>query len=168
MRKEAEDTFFSYVWPVQGVQAQFTVDTGYDEPMAGYETLMYCALSPRENGADAFTPRELRRLNRIERKLLRALSDAVYVGMIHMDALRQYYSKNSFRVATPESMRNCFLSASENPRAAQAIFQRWLKEKRGDEDIGAPDMTLIPPRVSKIRALGRVFVKIGKTAAKPF
>jgi hypothetical protein len=65
-------------------------------------------------------------------------------------------------------MRNSFLSASENPRAAQAIFQRWLKEKRGDEDIGSPDMTLIPPRVSKIRALGRVFVKIGKTAAKPF
>ena len=98
MRKEAEDTFFSYVWPVQGVQAQFTVDTGYDEPMAGYETLMYCALSPRENGADAFTPRELRRLNKIERKLLRALSDAVYVGMIHMDALRQYY----FYVRDPE------------------------------------------------------------------
>jgi aminopeptidase N len=84
------------------------------------------------------------------------------------DALRRYYSKNRFRVATPEIMRNSFLAASENPRVAQAIFQRWLKEKRGDEDIGAPDMTLIPPRVSKIRALGRVFVKIGKTAAKPF
>jgi peptidase M1-like protein len=84
------------------------------------------------------------------------------------DALRGYYSKNSFRVATPETLRNSFISASENPRAAQAIFQRWLKEKRGDEDIGAPDMTLIPPRVSKIRALGRVFVKIGKTAARPF
>jgi hypothetical protein len=84
------------------------------------------------------------------------------------DALRRYYSKNSFRVATPEILRNSFLAASENPRAAQAIFQRWLKEKRADEDIGAPDMTLIPPRVSKIRALGRVFVKIGKTAAKPF
>jgi aminopeptidase N len=84
------------------------------------------------------------------------------------DALRRYYSKNSFRVATPETLRNSFISASENPRAAQAIFQRWLKEKRGDEDIGAPDMTLIPPRVSKIRALGRVFVKIGKTAARPF
>src|SRR5262245_12798890 len=84
------------------------------------------------------------------------------------DALRRYYSKNSFRIATPETLRNSFISASENPRAAQAIFQRWLKEKRGDEDIGAPDLTLIPPRVSKIRALGRVFVKIGKTAARPF
>jgi hypothetical protein len=84
------------------------------------------------------------------------------------DALRQYYSKHTSRVATPETLRNSFIGASENPRAAQSIFQRWLKEKRGDEDIGAPDVTLIPPRVSKIRALGRVFVKIGKTAAKPF
>ena len=84
------------------------------------------------------------------------------------DALRQYYSKNRFRVATPETLRNSFIATSKNPRASQAIFQRWLKEKRGDEDIGAPDMTLVPPKVSKIRALGRVFVKIGKTAAKPF
>ena len=91
MRKQAEDTFFSYVWPLQGVRAHFTVDTGYDEPMAGYETLVYCALSPRENGAEVFTPREERRCNKIERKLLRALPDAVYAGMIHMDALCQYY-----------------------------------------------------------------------------
>src|SRR5262245_17255911 len=95
--------------------------------------------------------------------LRKELGDERFFG-----ALRRYYSKNSFRVATPETLRNSFISASENPRAAQAIFQRWLKEKRGDEDIGAPDMTLIPPRVSKIRALGRVFVKIGKTAARPF
>src|SRR5262245_17254130 len=84
------------------------------------------------------------------------------------DALRQYYSKNNTRVATPDILRNSFIATSENPRAVRAIFQRWLKEKRGDEDIGAPDLTLVPPRVSKIRALGRVFVKIGKTAAKPF
>jgi hypothetical protein len=84
------------------------------------------------------------------------------------EALRQYYSKNNSRVATPDILRNSFIAKSENPRAVRAIFQRWLKEKRGDEDIGAPDLTLIPPRVSKIRALGRVFVKIGKTAARPF
>jgi len=84
------------------------------------------------------------------------------------DALRQYYSKNSSRVATPDHLRNTFIATSENPRAVRAIFQRWLKEKHGDEDIGAPDLTLVPPRVSKIRALGRVFVKIGKTAARPF
>lgn len=84
------------------------------------------------------------------------------------DALRQYFSRNSFRVATPERLRNTFIAKSDNPRAARAAFQRWLKEKHGDEDIGAPDMTLVPPPVSKIRALGRVFVKIGKTAARPF
>ena len=84
------------------------------------------------------------------------------------EALRQYYSKNSSRVATPDILRNSFIATSENPRTVRAIFQRWLKEKRGDEDIGAPDLTLIPPRVSKIRALGRVFVWIGKTAARPF
>ncbi|MGE0126931.1 MAG: M1 family aminopeptidase [Blastocatellales bacterium] len=84
------------------------------------------------------------------------------------DALRRYYSKNSARVATPDRLRNTFIASAENPRAARAIFQRWLKEKHGDEDIGTPDLTLVPPRVSKIRALGRVFVKIGKTAARPF
>ncbi|HWR22015.1 MAG TPA: DUF695 domain-containing protein [Feifaniaceae bacterium] len=91
MRKQAEDTFFSYVWPLQNARAHFTVDTGYDEPMAGYEALVYCALSPHESGAEAFTPREERRCDKIERKLLRALPDAVYVGVIDMDALRQYY-----------------------------------------------------------------------------
>jgi len=84
------------------------------------------------------------------------------------EALRQYYAKNSSRVATPDILRNSFIATSENPRTVRAIFQRWLKEKRGDEDIGTPDLTLVPPRVSKIRALGRVFVKIGKTAARPF
>lgn len=84
------------------------------------------------------------------------------------DALRWYYSKNASRIATPDGLRYAFVAASENPRALRPIFQRWLKEKRGDEDIGTPDLTLIPPRVSKIRALGRVFIKIGKTAARPF
>lgn len=84
------------------------------------------------------------------------------------DALRQYYSKNSSRVSTPDNLRSAFIARSENPRLTRATFQRWLKEKHGDEDIGAPDMTLVPPPVSKMRALGRVFVKIGKTAARPF
>ena len=84
------------------------------------------------------------------------------------EALRQYYLKNNSRVATTDILRNSFTATSENPRAVRSIFQRWLKEKHGDEDIGAPDMTLIPSRVSKIRALGRVFVWIGKTAARPF
>ncbi len=84
------------------------------------------------------------------------------------NALRRYYSAHRFRTATPDHLRNVFLNASENPRAVRGLFQRWLKEKHGDEDIGTPDLTLVPPPVSKIRALGRVFVKIGRTAARPF
>jgi aminopeptidase N len=84
------------------------------------------------------------------------------------DALRQYFSTYRFRVASPEHLRQVFLAASENPRQSRWLFQRWLKEKHGDEDIGTPDLTLVPPPVSKIRALGRVFVKIGRTAARPF
>ena len=84
------------------------------------------------------------------------------------DALRKYFATHRFRTATPEHFRLAFLDAAEDPRPVRALFQRWLKEKHGDEDIGAPDLTLAPPPVSKIRRLGRVFVKIGRTAAKPF
>jgi hypothetical protein len=83
-------------------------------------------------------------------------------------ALRGYFAKHRFRTATPEQLRGAFLDAAEDPRPVRALFQRWLKEKHGDEDIGTPDLALAPPPVSKIRALGRVFVKIGRTAAKPF
>jgi hypothetical protein len=83
-------------------------------------------------------------------------------------ALKSYYSTYRFRIATQELLRGTFLTVAEDPRAVRVIFQRWLREKHGDEDIGAPDLTLLSPSVSKIRAFGRVFVKIGKTAAKPF
>lgn len=83
-------------------------------------------------------------------------------------ALKSYYAAQRFRIVTPDQMRGAFLNVAEDPRTVRAIFQRWLREKHGDEDIGAPDLTLLSPPVSKIRTLGRVFVKIGKTAAKPF
>lgn len=84
------------------------------------------------------------------------------------EALKSYYATYRFRIATPDQMRGAFLNVAEDQRIVRTLFQRWLKEKHGDEDIGAPDLTLVPPPVSKMRALGRVFVKIGKTAAKPF
>jgi peptidase M1-like protein len=83
------------------------------------------------------------------------------------DALRYYFTMNSFRTSTPEHLRYAFLAATDN-RAVRTLFQRWLKEKHGDEDIGTSDLTLLPPPVSKMRALGRVFIKIGRTAARPF
>lgn len=83
-------------------------------------------------------------------------------------ALQYYYSTHRFRIAASEHFRYAFLAASDDPRQIRSLFQRWLREKHGDEDIGAPDLALVPQPVSKIRALGRIFVKIGKTAAKPF
>lgn len=95
--------------------------------------------------------------------LRRELGDAKF-----FEALKSYYTNYRFRIATPEQLRGAFLNVAEDQRAVRALFQRWLRERHGDEDIGAPDLTLSSPPVSKIRALGRVFVKIGKTAAKPF
>ncbi|QQS47939.1 MAG: hypothetical protein IPM66_04585 [Acidobacteriota bacterium] len=83
-------------------------------------------------------------------------------------ALQYYYSSHRTRIAAPEHLRYAFLAASDDPRQIRSLFQRWLGEKHGDEDIGTPDLTLAPQPVSKIRALGRIFVKIGKTAARPF
>ncbi len=84
------------------------------------------------------------------------------------EALKAYFATNRFRIVTMDQLRGAFLNVANDQRTVRMLFQRWLKEKRGDEDIGAPDLTLMAPSVSKIRALGRVFVKIGKTAAKPF
>lgn len=84
------------------------------------------------------------------------------------DALKNYFSANRFRLATADQLKAFFFSEVDDQRNVRALFQRWLKEKRADEDIGAPDLTLLSPSVSKMRALGRAFVKIGKTAAKPF
>lgn len=84
------------------------------------------------------------------------------------EALKSYCSANRFRIVTVDQLRGAFLNVADDQRSVRLLFQRWLREKHGDEDIGAPDLTLMSPSVSKIRALGRVFVKIGKTAAKPF
>ncbi len=127
------------------------VDTEVDKPLKDFRNSLQYTAIVQAKGALLFVA------------LRKELGDERFFG-----ALRGYFSRNITRVATPDHLRNTIAIASENPRAVQSLFQRWLKEKRGDEDIGTPDLTLVPPRVSKIRALGRVFVKIGKTAAKPF
>lgn len=91
MAKDSNENWFSYEWNVRGTQALFTVDTSYEEPAAGYETLLYCAVSPRDPAMEEFTPRATRRLKRLEKKLLKALPEAKYLGNIHMDALMQFY-----------------------------------------------------------------------------
>lgn len=82
--------------------------------------------------------------------------------------LRGYYDEHRQRVASVEQWRQRLQSAGGDPRMVRQLQQRWLREKRGDEEIGAPDLTLVPAPVSRIRSLGRLFLRIGKTAARPF
>ena len=82
--------------------------------------------------------------------------------------LRGYYEDHWQGLATGEQWRVRMQSAGGDPRMVRQLQQRWLREKRGDEEIGAPDLTLIPAPVSRIRSLGRLFLRIGKTAARPF
>jgi Peptidase family M1 domain len=82
--------------------------------------------------------------------------------------LREYYNENRFRMSTPERLRNAFIQASPDPRAMRAQLRRWLNEKHGDEDIGSPPATLVTQPGGGMKKLGRVFVWIGRTAARPF
>ena len=91
MAKPENDNWFSYEWDVRGTRALFTVDTGYEEPAAGYDTLLYCAIAPRDAQEKEFTPRMERRADKIQKRIVRALPQAKYVGSIDMDALRQLY-----------------------------------------------------------------------------
>lgn len=86
-----QETWFGYDWEVRGEPARFLVDTAYAEPAAGFETLLFMAVSAPDPNAMAFSPREVRRLGSVERRLMRALRGGIYVGDIDMKRLRQYY-----------------------------------------------------------------------------
>jgi hypothetical protein len=83
-------------------------------------------------------------------------------------ALSYYYRTHRFQIVTPDHLRYAFLAGANDPRPVRQLFQRWIKEKRGDEDLGAPEIALLQPPSSKVRALGRIFARIGRTAARPF
>ncbi|MCI0335943.1 MAG: hypothetical protein L0226_00055 [Acidobacteria bacterium] len=127
------------------------IDQEVDKPVKDFKSALQYAAIVQAKGALLFVA------------LREELGDEKFFA-----ALRSYFATHRFRITTPEHLRNAFLAAADDPRVVRALFQRWLKEKHGDEDIGTPDLTLLPPPVSKIRALGRVFIKIGRTAARPF
>jgi len=96
--------------------------------------------------------------------LRRALGDEQFFG-----ALRLYFTTRKFRFATPHDLREAFLAASHNPNTVKSLFQRYLKEKHADEDVGKPDVTFFSaPEKGKANKLGRFFSKIGRAAARPF
>jgi hypothetical protein len=84
-------------------------------------------------------------------------------------ALQLYFTTHKFRFATPNDLRDAFLAASYNPNAVKSLFQRYLKEKRGDEDLGKTEIvSFVPPEKGRGKKIGRFFGKIGRAAARPF
>lgn len=83
-------------------------------------------------------------------------------------ALRYYYQTHRFEIASPEHLRSTFLAGATDQNTVKTLFQRWIKEKHGDEDIGVSELALNTPQGSKARTLGRLFARIGRTAARPF
>ena len=86
-------------------------------------------------------------------------------------ALRDYYSANSFEVADMDDLRGAFIAGApvEQRRAVSRTFDRWLSSKRGDEDIGPPDLKLaaelgLPAKanVKGDRNVFTAFAKVGK------
>ena len=92
-------------------------------------------------------------------------------------ALARYYDKYKFRIATPEDLLaeiNQDLSPAER-ETVHRLYKRWLHDKHGDEDIGKPTIEVeiildSDPKRSqrKLARMGRFFLKIGKTAVRPF
>ena len=96
--------------------------------------------------------------------LRRELGDEQFFG-----ALRLYFTTRKFRFATPNDLREAFLAAAHHPTTVKALFHRYLREKRGDEDVGKPEVAYFnEPEKGKGKRIGRFFGKIGRAAARPF
>jgi aminopeptidase N len=96
--------------------------------------------------------------------LRRALGDEQFFG-----ALRLYFTAYKFRFATPNDLRDAFLAAAHQPITVKSLFHRYLREKRGDEDLGKPDVAYFnAPEKGRGKKIGRFFSKIGRAAAQPF
>ena len=95
--------------------------------------------------------------------LRKDLGDEKFFG-----ALRTYYEDNRFGMSTPERLKNTVVIASPDPRGMRNQLRRWLNEKHGDEDIGSPPATMVSQPGGGMKKIGRVFVWIGRAAARPF
>lgn len=84
-------------------------------------------------------------------------------------ALRLYFTTRKFRFVAPNDLRDAFVAAAPNPATVKSLFQRYLREKRGDEDLGKPEVAYFaPPEKGKGKKIGRFFGKVGRAAARPF
>lgn len=100
--------------------------------------------------------------------------------------LRRFYETNRGRVASPQGLAAALAEGAPRPQrdAVSHLYDRWIEQRHGDEDIGAPEYAVaVDPKVaSAVQAdpkpgtgferFGRLIVRklvwFGKTAAKPF
>lgn len=103
-------------------------DVTADRPAREYRNSFQYAAVVAAKGALMFV--ELRRLLGEER---------------FFKALRGYYEANRLEVAETEDLRAAFAAVAELPqrRALTRTFNRWLSERRGDEDIAPPNPQLL-------------------------
>lgn len=79
--------------------------------------------------------------------------------------LKQYSKKYRFRFASSNDLREEFMQAANNSNTVKFLFQRYLKEKKGDEDLGKPEtMYFGSEEKPKGKKIGRVLGKIGRAA----
>jgi len=96
-------------------------------------------------------------------ELRRQMGDEKFFG-----ALRAYYAENRYSISSPDRLKASLLANAPDQRIARLTMRRWLEEKHADEDIGSPNTTLLPQTSTGMRKLGRIFVWIGRAAARPF
>lgn len=64
-------------------------------------------------------------------ELEKRLGEAAFLG-----GLKNYYLKFAFKSAQPEDLLIAFQTVSSDPGGIAFLWQRWIKEKHGAEDIG--------------------------------
>jgi hypothetical protein len=76
-------------------------------------------------------------------------------------ALRSYYETNVFEIAELDDLRGAFVGEAPRTqrRAVTRTFNRWLSDKRGDEDVAPPD-----PRLAAALGINPNFAKNDRNA----
>lgn len=85
------ENWFSYDWSVRQTPARFTVDTQYERPIPRARTLLYLSCMPQDEQATELSAGEVRRAERLLKRALNDMPEAVYVGDIRMRAQWQFY-----------------------------------------------------------------------------
>lgn len=107
------------------------------------------------------------------------LGDARFV-----EGLRRYAEAHAGGIARPDDLREALQPRDDEAarKDVERLFQRWLEQRHGDEDIGEPEYAVgVTPDVAKKKDRGpgspfewfgrlivRKLVQVGKATAKPF